>query len=127
MPAAEKPPVGLRFPRAARLLQGAEFKRTLQRRPAAAGSHLHLYVYANGSAHARLGMVVARRDMPRAVDRNRIRRILRETFRQRRAELGGRDLVVRLRGRIDRPTMRLLGAEFGNLLQALATSSGTVR
>src|SRR2546423_11680985 len=119
MPATENRCPAKRFPRTARLLQGAEFKRMLQRRPAAAGTHLQIYALSNGTHRARLGLIVARRDMPRAVDRNRIRRILRETFRHRYEQLGGQDLLVRLRRRIDRPTMRALHGEFASLLDAL--------
>jgi len=35
--------------------------------------------------------------LPRAVDRNALRRIVREKFRRRRVALGGLDIVIRLR------------------------------
>jgi ribonuclease P protein component len=46
---------------------------------------------ANGP---RLGLVVGKRFAPRAVDRNRIRRVVRESFRRRRADLPALDIVV---------------------------------
>jgi len=45
---------------------------------------------------ARLGLVVGKRVFPDAHDRNRARRVLRETFRQRRAQLPSVDLVVQV-------------------------------
>jgi ribonuclease P protein component len=53
-----------------------------------------LYTRANELAHARLGVVVAKRFAPRAVTRNAIKRITRELFRQSR--LPAVDCIVRL-------------------------------
>ena len=50
----------------------------------------------NAVGHARLGMIVAKRLLARAVDRNRVKRCIRESFRQVRAELPACDFVVRL-------------------------------
>ncbi|SDS66183.1 ribonuclease P protein component [Halopseudomonas sabulinigri] len=48
----------------------------------------------NDLAHARLGLVIAKKNVRRAVDRNKVKRIARESFRQHRAELGNLDIVV---------------------------------
>ena len=53
-----------------------------------------LYIRANQLAHARLGVVAAKRFAPRAVTRNAIKRISRELFRQ--ARLPAVDCIVRL-------------------------------
>ncbi len=53
-----------------------------------------LYTRANQLAHARLGVVAAKRFAPRAVTRNAIKRISRELFRQ--ARLPSIDCIVRL-------------------------------
>ena len=37
---------------------------------------------ANDEGFARLGMAVSKKNLPRAVDRNRVKRIIRESFRQ---------------------------------------------
>lgn len=47
---------------------------------------------------ARLGLVVGKRAVRRAHERNRIRRVLRESFRCRRAQLPAMDLVVQVTG-----------------------------
>jgi ribonuclease P protein component len=47
---------------------------------------------------ARLGLVVGKRALRRAVDRNRARRVLRETFRTLREELPEMDIVVQVIG-----------------------------
>ena len=46
----------------------------------------------------RLGLIIPRRIVPRAVDRNRLKRVLREWFRLNRDRLGSRDILVRLTG-----------------------------
>ena len=48
----------------------------------------------NGLDRARLGLAIAKRNVRLAVDRNRIKRLVRESFRARRQELAGLDLVV---------------------------------
>lgn len=51
----------------------------------------------NAIGCARLAQIVPKRLAGRAVDRNRIRRIVRESFRHRQAKWTGYDCVVRLR------------------------------
>lgn len=43
---------------------------------------------------ARLGLAISKKQARRAVDRNRLKRVVRETFRQHRARLPGTDIVV---------------------------------
>ena len=49
---------------------------------------------ANEAGEARLGLAISKKHCRRAVGRNRIKRIIRESFRQRSAELQGLDIVV---------------------------------
>jgi ribonuclease P protein component len=44
----------------------------------------------------RLGLIVPKRIFPRAVDRNRMKRLLRELFRAQQSRLGSRDILIRL-------------------------------
>lgn len=44
----------------------------------------------------RLGLIVPKRVMPRAVDRNRVKRLAREWFRNNQARLGSRDILIRV-------------------------------
>jgi ribonuclease P protein component len=46
----------------------------------------------------RLGVIAGRRAWPRAVDRNRFRRLARETFRLLQHRLQQRDYILRARG-----------------------------
>ncbi len=59
--------------------------------------------------YPRLGMVVAKRNARRAVDRNTIKRMIRESFRTRKAGLEASDYVVILKrpiGTVPRDSLR---------------------
>jgi ribonuclease P protein component len=68
----------------------------------------------------RLGLVIAKRYLRRSVDRNLVKRLVREIFRTRRAELPSCDLIVRLAVKpalpIDR---RALAGEIRKLLEKM--------
>jgi ribonuclease P protein component len=49
---------------------------------------------SNDQQRARLGLAVAKKNCKLAVDRNRIKRIVRESFRQHQGDLAGTDIVV---------------------------------
>ncbi|MBS1141185.1 MAG: ribonuclease protein component [Proteobacteria bacterium] len=57
---------------------------------------LHYQPRPESNTEARLGLVVGKKLLKRAVDRNLVKRIVREQFRLRRAGLPPVDLVVRL-------------------------------
>ena len=59
-------------------------------------ARFHLYRLATAFDYPRLALVVPKRLAPRAVTRNRIRRLVREAFRMHQERLGAIDCVVRL-------------------------------
>lgn len=87
------------FPRAVRLTQSAQFdavfkyrKLTFRRAP------LRLLCKPNRMPSARIGLVIAKRMVAKAHDRNRIKRTIRDMFRRERRSLPQWDLVVQLTG-----------------------------
>ena len=82
------------FPRTARLLKASDFARVLKAGRRLRAGPLTVHVARAGAHAARLGLVVGRRAGP-AVARNRIKRSLREEFRQQRSLFPpGTDLVI---------------------------------
>lgn len=53
-----------------------------------------MLAHPNERENARLGMIIARKHVKRAVDRNQIRRFIRQNFRLQQDKLKGLDLVV---------------------------------
>jgi len=90
------------FPKAARLTKTDEFSSVFALRPRRRSEHFVLYVRANDRPQARLGVVVGKKFAPRAAERNLVKRMARELFRQRQAELGGRDVLLRLQAKFPR-------------------------
>lgn len=103
----------MRF-RDARLTRPAEFERVFKDNQRARTDTLLVMARPNDARHARLGMVIPKRLLARAVDRNRVRRCVRETFRQQLAQLPACDFVVRL---IARPQPGAEAQELGRALQ----------
>jgi ribonuclease P protein component len=71
----------------------------------------------------RLGYIIPKQHFRRAVDRNYVRRILREALRQRGVALGGFDIVMRLRAGCPRAALAGLAVETAGLLDALTGSA----
>lgn len=86
---------GVRF-RDARLLNKADFDRVFADNQRARTDFLLVMARPNQVEHPRLGMIVAKRLLPRAVDRNRVKRCVRECFRLALPDLPACDFVVRL-------------------------------
>jgi len=81
------------FGKSHRLLAPSDFRHVFQRARKRSAGGLTLYCRTNDLGYPRLGLAISRKCSPRAVIRNRIKRIIREAFRLRREELGGVDLV----------------------------------
>ena len=55
----------------------------------------------NNKNLARLGLAVSKRNITKAVERNRIKRLIRESFRIRKKKLKGKDVVVFVKKQFD--------------------------
>ena len=69
------------FHRSARLLNPTDFKRVFSRNVVSSDRFFKVLGRPNSSACSRLGMAVSRQIDKRAVGRNRIKRVIRESFR----------------------------------------------
>ncbi|MGN2247227.1 ribonuclease P protein component [Frateuria sp. GZRR35] len=89
------PAAGL--PRDARVRRAGDFAALRQASGRLGGRCFSVRWRPNGLDHARLGLAVSKRVSKRAVDRNRIKRLVRESFRRARHGLPPIDLVVMAR------------------------------
>lgn len=85
---------GLSFDKGRRLLSGVEFQAVFDAARFKV-SHRHFLLLArdNGRAVPRLGLVVGKKNVRRAVDRNRVKRLARESFRRHQLQLDSLDIV----------------------------------
>ncbi len=83
------------FNKKVRLLTAADFKRVFDA-PAqrSVDNMFTLLARENDLGYSRLGMAITKKRLKRSVDRNRAKRIIRETFRHQQDNLMGMDIVV---------------------------------
>ena len=98
----------LTFPAARRVRRKWEFDQLYANGRRLGNNHFGITVRPNELGLARLGLAVASKPFGGSVPRNRIRRLIRESFRLRQHELPDVDLVVsarpRARGKRASPT-----------------------
>ena len=110
------------FARRYRLTKTDEFSSVFGFRKAIRGTWLMLHYLPRpeGSTDARLGLVIGKKLLKRSVDRNRVKRIVREQFRLRRGTLPVCDLIVRLAVKPRALDGKAIAADFTGLLDRLS-------
>lgn len=85
---------GNRFTKSNRLLNAAAFGRVFDRASRSRDRLFTVLCRRNDNNVARLGLAISKRHCRRATARNRIKRIIRESFRKQQELLAGLDIVV---------------------------------
>lgn len=93
-------PERLGFPPERRLRRKAEFDATYAEGRRFGDGFFGIVARANAVAGPRLGLAVATKVAGSSVERNRIRRLIRESFRLRQRQLPALDIVVSARARV---------------------------
>lgn len=103
------------FLKCAKLLKPAEFKRVFNTAKRAGDRHLTIFYAANELNQPRLGLAISKKVSKLAVDRNRIKRLARETFRLKQTQLEYSDFVVLARPSAVKMDNAVLIASFNKL------------
>ncbi|MCX2890425.1 ribonuclease P protein component [Pseudomonas sp. LB-090624] len=89
------------------------------------GKNLLILARENGLDHPRLGLVIGKKSVKLAVQRNRLKRLMRDSFRLNQHMLAGLDIVIVARkglGEVENPELH---QHFGKLWKRLARSRPT--
>ena len=106
-----------------RLTGPRAFARVLRHGRRHEGEYLQLVSAMAAGDGGRYGFVIGRKALPRAVDRNRVRRMLRVVMRDARSAVDRFDVIVRLKRGAPRAEFPLVVAEAIRLLAGVATES----
>lgn len=112
----------LSFPRNQRLASKAEYKSIFDESKKVSQKHLLALYKPNKQNVARLGVIVGKRVANRAVTRNQIKRVVRESFRAHQEILKGFDIIVIARHQCDELDKTQLREGIDKLWQRLTTS-----
>jgi ribonuclease P protein component len=82
------------FPRSFRLKSSKDFQRIYQHPKKFRGRFFTLLVRENTLDYPRLGVVITKKNVKLAVTRNRIKRMIKESFRRRIRDLKNIDIVI---------------------------------
>ncbi|NBQ67502.1 MAG: ribonuclease P protein component [Nitrosomonadaceae bacterium] len=114
------------LPKSYRLHKATEFAAVINLKCQTNGNLIQIYMKPNEFEYARLGLIVSKRIERSAVKRNKIKRILRETFRKNRFhdQTIKMDWVMRLRRPVPRNELKKLTAETQLLMLQLQQCHG---
>jgi ribonuclease P protein component len=97
------------------LLTPAQFKSVFSNPIKASSAEITLLAIPNTEQHPRMGLTVAKRFVKRANQRNRIKRVIRDSFRLNQHDIPHLDIVVLVRNGV----MEMENAEINKLIENL--------
>jgi ribonuclease P protein component len=103
------------FSRELRLLTPAQFKSVFSNPIKASSAEITLLAIPNTEQHPRLGLTVAKRFVKRANQRNRIKRVIRDSFRLHQHDIPAIDIVVLVRNGV----LEMENADLNKLIEKL--------
>jgi ribonuclease P protein component len=85
--------VSLSFPKELKIRTNSEYEEIFGKSKRLSTDHFNILFAPNSLGYPRMGLVVAKKAVPGAVERNRIKRVLREVFRLNKPLFGSMDVV----------------------------------
>lgn len=103
------------YPRELRLLSGGDFQKVFDAvEIKVPDQRILILSRANGLDHPRIGFIISKKNIRRAVKRNLVRRIIRESFRLNQDNLPAHDMIIMVRkgaGDIDSQALHRLATK----------------
>src|SRR3990167_354064 len=109
-----------------RLKRKQEFQFVFNRPYKISNKYLFILFKPNQQSRVKLGVMVGKRYVKRAVDRNQLKRVIRESFRHHKEDLKGLDIVVLIRSECSTLGKKTWRNDINELWQALLVSLKTV-
>lgn len=86
--------INFHFSRSQKLLNADQYKFVFSKSQRFGNKSFTLLARHNGLGHPRLGLAISKKAVNKAVDRNRIKRIIRDSFRVNQHELPSVDIIA---------------------------------
>lgn len=83
-----------RFPKKVRLCISSQIKNVFEKRQKISQNSVAVFFHFNGLGYARLGVVIPKKNIALAVQRNKVKRIIRESFRLNQENVKNFDIIV---------------------------------
>ncbi len=100
-----------RFPKDNRLRREADFSRVYEKGRRASGNYFVFYLLQKEESKPRIGIVTPKY-IGKAVTRNQIKRIIRESFRKNKEKFEGYDLIVKPKEKVNELSNSVLAEKF---------------
>ncbi|MDR2220175.1 MAG: ribonuclease P protein component [Methylobacillus sp.] len=110
---------GFGFPGRFRIKKTDEFSSVFNFRKRISGQVLVMHIMPNGLKNARVGLIVGKKLVRSAVERNYMKRVLRELYRREQGVLGGVDILIRPQKVFTRAHFAQIEEEFRQLMHKL--------
>ena len=112
------------FDKSRRLLKAADFTPVFEKAEYKVSSRELLFLsIPNRLPHPRLGLVIAKKNVRLAAQRNRVKRVIRESFRLNQGAIPNLDIVVLAKRRIDLMDNKALHQSITKMWQQLQRKS----
>ena len=111
--------VTFRLTKQAKLVKTDDFSSVFNLRKRIANKYLVMRYSPNNNNSARLGLIVAKKTAKLAVQRNYMRRVLRELFRLNQHQMPAVDLVIQVQKVFDKPDFLEIKQAFESLCKKI--------
>ncbi|HFD92589.1 MAG TPA: ribonuclease P protein component [Gammaproteobacteria bacterium] len=113
------------FTRKYRLVTAADYRRVFARAKKLNNRCLTVLIRENDKGYPRLGLAISRKNTKNAVQRNTVKRLIREAFRRNRQALGSCDLVFLARPALSARSRRELVRAVDEIYKKLSDAKST--